>query len=827
MQWQVKVSNNWKDLDPAVVRQFVANQGKKTFLYEWNGQTYTVHEDTSGQWVQKNNKTGKVRPLRRWAPPDQSAKTSARETNPASIDYAPAGSTIFVWRDGDWHPVSRNETRQIFESLHSGKKRFEVSCGSSSYIVNTEGRSGWVREGASGVTRPMMCVEAGRKDDIQGRRLSASAVQEELLQELNMEWAHLIGRQQASVSSKDVTVSEKDIEAAVMKRTGPLNGDDRELLERSVADLFLNVDLHQSGRICVVEWLHYRLMQEQAPSYFAAVQVNDFLRGKIRKESDYLRRAQEVFIKSCKGSHDLRLTPGQMRTAMKVWKQMGHSSGVALKTADAYESEAKENHALYQASASQKDGNVQGHAAGNDGSLSARFCNGHLVSAFSECMRRKDGLFTPRGGPMPSPRTSPPTTARSARASTVVSNENEEEELSYYDFITSILGKKQEAVHLLRYDITQGKVGWLAPVLVGQSVEGIWHTSILVHDREYWFGGKIFESQPYTTPFGKPTKTEVIGGTMRTRDDLWNFIQRELVDDFTSQNYDVLHHNCNHFSNSVCKFLTNQDIPADVLAQPSMVLDSWSGWMMRPWLNQALGGFNGTTAGVNRTCRTPASPASHEHYEVSEWDRIQQGMFVSYEHLNGWPFNAQVMKKTKDSCDVRWLDLAEGKLQKRSKVPPQEVHLPRPGLGASLVSRGYSRDPVEAGPPVHEEVQNGVGGAARNPSGLATEAAEDKEEQASTSPRETPRLPPERLPSTTTPEVAQAVLARSAEAAAAAPVAEPPPGAASSASTRRSVLEVPENMHPDMWSALPVELREAALGPRPPEESESLPSVHI
>ena len=41
-------------------------------------------------------------------------------------------------------------------------------------------------------------------------------------------------------------------------------------------------------------------------------------------------------------------------------------------------------------------------------------------------------------------------------------------------------------VWLYQYDISGGLAAWAAPVTLFESVEGIWHTSIVVFGKEYW-----------------------------------------------------------------------------------------------------------------------------------------------------------------------------------------------------------------------------------------------------------------------------------------------------------------------------------------------------
>lgn len=61
-----------------------------------------------------------------------------------------------------------------------------------------------------------------------------------------------------------------------------------------------------------------------------------------------------------------------------------------------------------------------------------------------------------------------------------------------------------EKVTLLVYDITQGMARGMSMMLIGQQIDAVYHTSLTVFGREYFFGGGICNEQPYKTPYGKP-----------------------------------------------------------------------------------------------------------------------------------------------------------------------------------------------------------------------------------------------------------------------------------------------------------------------------------
>lgn len=54
------------------------------------------------------------------------------------------------------------------------------------------------------------------------------------------------------------------------------------------------------------------------------------------------------------------------------------------------------------------------------------------------------------------------------------------------------------------YDITSGMARSMSLMLIGQQIDAVYHTSIGVFGREYYFGGGICHSEPKSTPYGKP-----------------------------------------------------------------------------------------------------------------------------------------------------------------------------------------------------------------------------------------------------------------------------------------------------------------------------------
>lgn len=138
-------------------------------------------------------------------------------------------------------------------------------------------------------------------------------------------------------------------------------------------------------------------------------------------------------------------------------------------------------------------------------------------------------------------------------------------------------------VTLLVYDLSNGMAKQLSPMLLGKRIDGVWHTSILVYDTEYFYGGGICSSKPRKTRFGYPVKELVLGSTEIPKDILFEYLN-ELKGKFKPENYNLIKHNCNHFSNTLAEFLTGKSIPSDILNQHEALINSKMGSQIMPLL---------------------------------------------------------------------------------------------------------------------------------------------------------------------------------------------------------------------------------------------------
>ncbi|XP_073301266.1 uncharacterized protein [Primulina huaijiensis] len=140
-------------------------------------------------------------------------------------------------------------------------------------------------------------------------------------------------------------------------------------------------------------------------------------------------------------------------------------------------------------------------------------------------------------------------------------------------------------VSLHVYDLSQGLARQLSTTFLGKSIEGIWHTGIVVYGNEYYFGGGIQNAAVGTTPYGTPLKVVDLGVTHVPKDVFETYLQ-EIDHRYTAETYRLLTHNCNNFSNEVAQFLVGASIPDYILNLPNEVVSSPMGALMLPMIQQ-------------------------------------------------------------------------------------------------------------------------------------------------------------------------------------------------------------------------------------------------
>ncbi|KAF7679670.1 Desumoylating isopeptidase 1 [Astathelohania contejeani] len=123
------------------------------------------------------------------------------------------------------------------------------------------------------------------------------------------------------------------------------------------------------------------------------------------------------------------------------------------------------------------------------------------------------------------------------------------------------------------YDLSHGQAKILSKTLLGVQVDGIWHTSVEVYGKEYYFQNGIIKSEPGKTHHGEPVITYDMGFT-GIDEDSFNLYLESISYKYNTQSYNLFKNNCNHFSNDVTSFLVSKSIPDHILELPEIVIKS-------------------------------------------------------------------------------------------------------------------------------------------------------------------------------------------------------------------------------------------------------------
>lgn len=128
-------------------------------------------------------------------------------------------------------------------------------------------------------------------------------------------------------------------------------------------------------------------------------------------------------------------------------------------------------------------------------------------------------------------------------------------------------------MELYIYDLTNGLASLLSPSILGRQIEGVWHTAVVAYQREFFYGGGgITSCAPGSTQLGAPHRVERLGETFVPFQVFVEYVQGLAATSYTPAAYNLLEHNCNHFSEEVAQFLCGAHVPKHIVSQPEELL---------------------------------------------------------------------------------------------------------------------------------------------------------------------------------------------------------------------------------------------------------------
>jgi len=165
------------------------------------------------------------------------------------------------------------------------------------------------------------------------------------------------------------------------------------------------------------------------------------------------------------------------------------------------------------------------------------------------------------------------------------------------------------------YDLTGGLAAQFSEQFLGRHVEAVWHTSVVVHGREWWFGSGVSDAEPGRSHFGAPHRVLSLGSTRRSRAELEERVRVWRATTFALGTYQLLAHNCNTFSAELTAFLGTPGVPREVLELPALVLASPLAPMLAPLLEPLSQAVNGQAA-------LQAAPLSRARLQVRRVEEV-------------------------------------------------------------------------------------------------------------------------------------------------------------------------------------------------------------
>ncbi|KAF9429789.1 hypothetical protein BGZ94_009483 [Podila epigama] len=170
-------------------------------------------------------------------------------------------------------------------------------------------------------------------------------------------------------------------------------------------------------------------------------------------------------------------------------------------------------------------------------------------------------------------------------------------------------------VHVYLYDLSQGMARTMSLGLTGRQIDGIWHTSVVIFGREWWYGQGIMNAIPGTTMHGNPVEKIDMGETEIPEEVFMEFIDN-LREIYTADAYHLLDNNCNNFSSDVCNFLVGR-FPSYITSLPADFLSTPFGQMMRPMIENMFGPSRVAQSTpppvIQPGATTPSVPQEHQN----------------------------------------------------------------------------------------------------------------------------------------------------------------------------------------------------------------------
>lgn len=138
----------------------------------------------------------------------------------------------------------------------------------------------------------------------------------------------------------------------------------------------------------------------------------------------------------------------------------------------------------------------------------------------------------------------------------------------------------QVKVHV--YDLSQGLARVYAPMILGIDLDAIYHTGVVVYDKEHYIDQGVKANYPGTTKYGSPIEVIDVGSTYISPEIFEEYLNELRVEDrFQPHKYDLFENNCNHFTDHMLEFLVGKNLDSRILNLPQQVLNTPNGHLLK------------------------------------------------------------------------------------------------------------------------------------------------------------------------------------------------------------------------------------------------------
>eukprot|EP00906_Rhabdomonas_costata_P027614 RCo039181 len=161
-------------------------------------------------------------------------------------------------------------------------------------------------------------------------------------------------------------------------------------------------------------------------------------------------------------------------------------------------------------------------------------------------------------------------------------------------------------VHL--YDLSRGLAARVSVPLLGRPLAAVWHSSVVVFGKEYYYEGGISCTVPGSTRYGTPTQVLPVGETLLPMSvyELWTMEVEHAR--YSGGAYHILRNNCNHFTQEAVLFLTGKPLPESVGVVPTAFLQSSLGKAISPFIDEVMQLQQECTAQMDAFLASQATP---------------------------------------------------------------------------------------------------------------------------------------------------------------------------------------------------------------------------